>query len=483
MYRLLALTVLTFAALPLAAQDEVLQPVDPQAVAPDMLAQAQAAAGRGDHAEALSRYLRVLAASPDNVAALSGAGRAALAVGDTNAAVGFYARAEDLNPRDGAIKAGLASAMAQLGRAREALRFFSDAVSAGVQPAAIAADRGLAYDLTGQPKRAQADYALALRTAPSDEVTRRLALSQAIGGDRPAALATLDPLLRRQDVPAWRTRAFVYAITGDVGLAEQDARSVMPADQAAALAPYLTRLAALKPAEKAAAVYLGRFPSATQVAGTVSPRPAVAVTAPPRQVLAAAPATARPTLSFDRSIMAGASPNGTPLGAATPVPQLTTPPPQLALATPVQQVPPPAPAPTYAPPSPAPSRAERQAEQRANRAAAKAKADALAKAKEERAAAAEAKQNPERQWVQIAGGANKKDLPKAWAKLKAQYPAQLGGRTPWTMPFRFTNRLLIGPFPSEDAAQDWVTERRKEGFATFRVETPAGTTVARLAAK
>src|SRR5690242_10398834 len=37
----------------------------------------------------------------------------------------------------------------------------------------------------------------------------------------------------------------------------------MPADQVAALAPYLPRLASLKMSEKAAAIHLGRFPGET----------------------------------------------------------------------------------------------------------------------------------------------------------------------------------------------------------------------------
>ncbi len=82
--------------------------------------------------------------------------------------------------------------------------------------------------------------------------------------------------------------------------------------------------------------------------------------------------------------------------------------------------------------------------------------------------------------MQVAGGANKRDLGKEWKKLKAKWPGQLGGRTPWTTHYRYTNRLLIGPFPSSDAAQDWVSERKKEGFATFRVETDAGEAVERV---
>jgi hypothetical protein len=48
------------------------------------------------------------------------------------------------------------------------------------------------------------------------------------------------------------------------------------------------------------------------------------------------------------------------------------------------------------------------------------------------------------------------------------------------MHYRFTNRLLIGPFPSSAAAQDWVTARKKEGMATFRVSTHAGEEVEKL---
>jgi len=492
-----------------SAQEDVLEPIgQPAQVAPDLLGQARAAADRGDAAEALSRYLRVLAQEPDNVAALTGAGRAALDVGDVGAAAGFFARAEDKAPRDGAVKAGLGATMTQNGNGRAALRFFRDALALGVPLTAIAADRGLAYDLVGQPRRAQADYLLALRTKPSDEIVRRLALSQAIGGDRAAALATLDPLLRKQDVPAWRARAFVYALTGDLDGAERDALTVMPRDQADAIRPYLARLATLKPAEKAAAVDFGRFPAATS---STSVRTAQTSSAAIRTPAQTAPAAATPTLSIPSTPASAPVPVRTvqPLAPAVRAPLRT------AQAAPFpSQVPASSatagaspslpfdrgvstgtaaiggadPAPPVSPPQP--SRAELAAQARADarqRAADKAKAEALAQAKqkreEEAAAQLAAKREPERQWVQVAGGANKADLPKAWAKLKAQWPSQLAGKTPWTMHYRFTNRLLIGPFPSQDAAQDFVSDRKKEGFSTFRVETPAGTPVERLSVK
>ncbi|HWI86724.1 MAG TPA: SPOR domain-containing protein [Sphingomonas sp.] len=436
------------ASLPARAQEEIFQPVEPQPqLEPDALQLARQAAARGDAPEALSRYLRILAIKPDDVAALIGAGRAALDVGDTNAAAGFLSRADVLDSRNGQVKAGLASTMLANGNASAALRLFNEAIGLGVPLSEIASERGLAYDLRGSPKRAQADYALALRTRPDDETVRRLALSQAIAGDRETALLTLDPLLRKQDVPAWRDRVFVYALTGGIAEAQRDAALVLRADQAAALGPYLPRLAGLRSAEKAAAVHLGRFPGETKP----EPKPVI---------------IAAPKLKIDRETIV---PPSSPVQSVAQV--------QPAIASP-----PPAP-----PPEAAPSRAELAAKARLDakaRAAEKRKADAIAAAKAKREQEAEqhaaARQNPARHWVQVAGGANKRDLGKAWDKLRQQWPAQLAGRSPWTTHYRFTNRLLIGPFATSAAAQNWVGERKKEGFASFRVETRAGELVERV---
>jgi len=445
--RLLALSV-ALIALPAAAaaQEEEMQPVEaPQQLAPDALQLAQQAAARGDSAEALSLYLRILALTPDNIQALVGAGRAALNVGDTNAAAGFLSRADVLDPKNGQVKAGLAETMLANGNARAALRLFNEAVSLGVPQADVAAERGLAYDLRGNPKRAQADYGLALRTRPSDEVTRRLALSYAIAGDRASAMATLDPLLRKQDVPAWRDRVFVNALTGDLAAAQHDASLVLPPTQVAALAPYLPRLASLKAADKAAAIHLGRFP------GETPPEAKPAVIAAPR-------------IPIDRATLA--PPSGPAQTFA-----------QVAAAAAQTSAPPPVAQPQVS------AAAQAKLDARA-RAAEKRREEAEAAAKAKHAKEAEereiARKNPARHWVQVAGGANKRDLGKEWDKLKAKWSSQLAGRSPWTTHYRFTNRLLIGPFPTSQAAQDWVGERKKEGFATFRVETRAGEEVERI---
>ena len=213
-----------------------------------------------DPATQLSDYLRQLAEDPRNAEALIGAGNAALGAGDPRAAVTFFGRAEEVRPSDGRINAGLGAAMTQLESPQQALGYFDQAVRMGVPEYQVARDRGLAYDLLGNPRRAQQDYRLALQHGDDDELRRRLALSLAISGDKAAALDTIDAQVRRQDRAGWRTRAFVLALTGDTAGAMQAANVMMP-EQAGQMQPFFTGLAGLTPAQRAAAVNFGDFPS------------------------------------------------------------------------------------------------------------------------------------------------------------------------------------------------------------------------------
>jgi cell division septation protein DedD len=100
------------------------------------------------------------------------------------------------------------------------------------------------------------------------------------------------------------------------------------------------------------------------------------------------------------------------------------------------------------------------------------KADSKAEAS--KAATTAKSKNPERYWVQIATGAYKPDLGKAWGKLKEKYPALLARRSAWTTPMNRTNRLLIGPFKTDDEAQSFVNKAAGGDFMTSRFTSPAG---------
>ncbi len=212
-------------------------------------------------ADRLAMNLRLLSQNPYDVTALTQAGESALAVGDANAAISFLARAEELSPASGRIKASLASALVQLERPTEAMRLFVEAQGLGVSEQSFAKDRGLAYDLRGENKRAQRDYSLALRSGPDEEVTRRLAMSLGISGDKEDALRQLEPLIRRRDQGAWRARAFILAMNGDVRGAEKIADQVVPPAMMSSFSTFMRRLASLSPAERAHAVNFGSMPS------------------------------------------------------------------------------------------------------------------------------------------------------------------------------------------------------------------------------
>lgn len=590
-------------------------------------------------ADALAAELRVLAANPDDLPALLRAGELALKLGDPTAAASFFARAERIDPHSGRQKAGTAATLLRLERPGEALALFAQAEALGYAPSHYASDRALAYDLTGDQPRAQRDYALALRQDADDpETLRRYALSLGISGEREPALEQIDKLLRKSDRAAWRVRAFVLAMTGDVPGAEKIALAMLPGGMASSLSPFFARLPSLNAVDRAWAVHFGELiPSPARLADArLAPRlePLIVEPRAPVQTAALAPAP-RPDRA-DRRAARAAAPAARPkavaappaaLAAARPVPvpevlqappavvpaPVAAPPPALAVAPPVKlvtppvvQAPPPvriapapvlqspppveapravvvtnaasappapqpdgagAPAPAVTPPPPAaapPAIAPAAARPvvapvavaerpRALRPPAKAvptgregsileriianvrvpaselaapgakprrdaapageplqtaarkggkpdlKADPKAQPEAETAAerrrrkadtpadrkkgADPAKAEPMRYWVQVAGGAREADLPKAWAATRARAPDAFRGRAGYATPLRATNRVLTGPFKSEDEAQAFVNTLGRQGISAFVFTSAAGQKIDKLPAR
>ncbi|MCP3734845.1 SPOR domain-containing protein [Sphingomonas sp. RP10(2022)] len=106
-------------------------------------------------------------------------------------------------------------------------------------------------------------------------------------------------------------------------------------------------------------------------------------------------------------------------------------------------------------------------------------AEAKAAAEEKKAARA----NPERIWVQVAGGAYAGDLPKAYAAVRAKAPAVFGSRGGWSTPLRATNRVLTGPFKTDTEARAFVNQLARAGVSAFTFTSDAGQAVTRLPAK
>lgn len=351
--------------------------------------------------EALARYVRTLASHPNDFSALVGAGRAALAIDDTQAAAGFFARADEVNPRSPLPQAGMGAVAVANGDPYSALQYFARAQQLGAPVATIGADRGLAYDLLGRQPEAQADYRAALGGLDSDEARRRLALSLAISGDKTAALESLAPLFAKRDPAAYRTRAFVLALTGDSNGAIAAINASMPGS-GASLTPFLQRLPMLQASQKAAAANLGIFPETGGVAYA-----ATVPQLPPAPSAPAAPGAGGDRLASIDFTLGGLAPAPAPARAQ---PQSATPPPapvQVAYAT---------------APRPQPS----------------------------------AQQKPRKIWLQLASGPNPEALPKQFQQIKSRGRDMLDGVKGYVARSPDRARLVIGPFKSNADAETFA---------------------------
>ena len=302
------------------------------ALAPPAQAQSEVVPQGNSDADRLAQDIRLLATNPRDVPTLIDAGVLSARLDDSAAAFAFFARAEAVEPSNPRIAAGRAVALVRTGRPGEALRLFQTAEAGGVAMRDFASDRGFAHDLIGQPLLAQADYRRALADAPDDETVRRLALSLGITGKSDEAGRLLDPLLRRNDRAAWRARAFVLAMNGDVAGAEHIATTMMPGALGQSMTPFFRRLAGLNPADRAFAVHFGELsPTPARIADArLAPAMPAYVPAPPAVAVAAA--TPRPTAATHATRSRSRSRGGevAPVAAAptavqTAAPATTTP--------------------------------------------------------------------------------------------------------------------------------------------------------------
>jgi len=297
---------------------------------------------RPSGAENLSRNLSRLASNPRDIDALVGAGEAALDMDDMRAAAGFFGRADAIQPNNGRVKAGLARVMLKSQNPAEALRLFDQATRLGYGEATLLADRGLARDLTGDQTGAQHDYQAALKRAPEDaELLYRYAASLGISGQVDAAEKVLQPMLYKSDRAAWRYRAFILAMNNKQADARKIASQTMPAQLAAALTPYMEKMPYLTPAQKAAAVHFGHFPTnVSRSLATAAPTPVAPASAAAAPV-SNAPSSNQPTSQLStrsnvRSRSARQAPAARPPAQSTPARAIAAmpAPPSLAQASP-----------------------------------------------------------------------------------------------------------------------------------------------------
>lgn len=408
-----------------------------------------------EEVQRLNRALVALAKAPRDLDALVEAGTAAMGVEDLEAAVGFFGRAAEIDPNNPRVALGLGTVYLRSGRPAEAIPQFDRARAAGVPAREVLSNQALAFDLIGDQTSAQAAYARALELDPAnDEARRRLAVSQAISGNRARFEEALRPLLDKRDTAAFRARAFGLAILGDQERAAAIVEQVMPRDLSSRVVPYLAYMPRLTAAQQAAAANLGIFPRAADI-GREDPRLARFAAeeraadrlAPAGEPLGGpAPAPAGTGAAPRPAVIAPATPQSQPqpqrvadafsdLGAAPPPgPKVGAGAVDLSRITVKREAPPPPPKPKE-PPKPV---------------------------------------NPSRVWVQVATGKKVDALGYDWRRISRKGGDLLAKFKAYTTPWGEANRLLAGPVESREKAQALVGELKAKGLDSFLYVSPEG---------
>jgi tetratricopeptide (TPR) repeat protein len=507
-------------------------------------AQAVVQAPAAREAAELSAALRRLAARPADIDALVSAGNASLSMRDAGAAAGFFNRAAVVAPSDPRVLLGLARVALEQRRPVAALETFTRAERAGVPLLDMAADRALAYDLVGDNAAAQALYRTALAAHPGDdELRRRLALSLAISGARAEFERTLDPMLRKEDRAAYRTRAFGLAVLGRPDEAVAIADAMMPTDLALRMAPYLRYMPRLTKAQQAAAGNLGAFPAAaeigrdsaeiaayanagvritatadaslTPIGAPLGPRTETAATARQPTALSSAATNRDARQANGRPSVLASRPVAVSSAAAPPRPDMT-PSTRPAIVSS-----------THALVSAAAAQANTPAVQQAAasrgparpsvidafadlnvvtapRAAAGAvditalpPARRLAAATPAKTAAAmpvartiaektkprpkaEAPAEPARIWAQLGVGRNTAAFAFDWRRLAKQADGALDGKGPWAARYGATNRMLAGPYANDAAAKAAIKRLKDKGIEALPFNSDEGEKITKI---
>lgn len=180
---------------------------------------AAAARAGGDYANAVSVYRRAAEIEPGAAAPFVGIGDTLLATSAVNEAILAYNSALARDSSNLPAQTGLAKAYLETGRPELALVPLAKALTANPANPQLLVLLGVTKDFEGQHQQAQAYYQRGLQYAPGDAaLTVDLALSLALSGNYPNAIAVLQPVAMAPAASAQerQTLALIYGLQGSV---------------------------------------------------------------------------------------------------------------------------------------------------------------------------------------------------------------------------------------------------------------------------
>lgn len=217
-----------------------------------------AAHAGGDLANAVAIFRRAASIGPQSSPAPYVAmGNTLVEMGEVNEAIVSYHAALARNERDPEALRGLAKAYLQTGRPELAGQPLSVAYEDTPDDPKLLQLIGVADDMLGQHREAQARYRRALEKAPRDPaLTLNLALSLALTTNYDEAIAVLRPMANSPlSTPRDRqTLALIYGLKGDRAQAERMARLDLDPGSVQHNLTYYDSLRRLSPAARAKAI-------------------------------------------------------------------------------------------------------------------------------------------------------------------------------------------------------------------------------------
>jgi Flp pilus assembly protein TadD len=183
-----------------------------------------AAQSGGDLPNALGVYRRAAEMAPLDPAPLIAAGDVLLQMGNVNEAIVSYNAALIKHGDTHLAQVGLAKAFLKIGKPQLAFEPLSKALADAPDDPKLLLLLGVANDLSEQHGEAQNYYRQGLSFAPSDPaLTTDLALSLALSGDCPSAIAILQPIAMAPTGSAQerQTLALIYGLNGNMAEAAQ----------------------------------------------------------------------------------------------------------------------------------------------------------------------------------------------------------------------------------------------------------------------
>jgi Flp pilus assembly protein TadD len=233
-----------------------------------------AAQASHDFANAVGVYRRAAETAPQEPGPLIAAGDALLQMGAVNEAIVSYNQAL-VRPGDTqGAQVGLAKAFLKTGKPQLALVPLSQALQASPQDAKLLLLLGVLKDLEGLHWEAQAYYRDGLARAPGDPgLTVNLALSLAVSGDYPNAIAVLQPVAMAPTAsPQERqTLALIYGLKGNVPEAARLCRIDLDDASVEHNLAYYQTLRGLSREARSQAILSARPGQATLAPGTATP--------------------------------------------------------------------------------------------------------------------------------------------------------------------------------------------------------------------